>query len=69
MSTVLLLVRANDEPEGIVHIAIVMVGTPWNFSMVCEASKYRMQTLDHRKGFVPTCLNCVATLQNRYLTP
>jgi hypothetical protein len=66
MATVLLLVRREDESDGLIHIALAMVGAPFNYSLVCDAPRSGVKTVSHRKGNVPTCFQCIATLQNRY---
>ena len=66
MSTTLLLVRREDEPQGLIHIALAMVGAPFNYSVVCDTPHPGMRTVSHQKGHVPTCLQCIAKLQNRY---
>jgi hypothetical protein len=66
MATVLILCREADNPDGLIHIALSMIGAPFNYSLVCDALRRNMRTVNHRKGYVPTCLQCIATLQNRY---
>ena len=70
MTTVLLLARGIYEPEGTIHIVLAMTDSPWNYSVICEVDrKHGMQTVNHREGNVPTCLQCIAGLKNRYFDP
>jgi hypothetical protein len=66
--SILILVRDASDETALIHVAICMPQTPWQYGLVCDASKEGMKTVSHRKGNVPTCLQCIATLQIRYFT-
>lgn len=61
----LALVRLHNRPESLVHIALVNAMQPWNYSLVCDAGP-REDFGSVSKEHIPTCLQCIATLQNQY---
>lgn len=64
--SILLLVKRIDESDNLIHIALSMLGPRFTYSIVCDAPHDGVRVVSHRKGSIPTCLQCIGQLTVRY---